>query len=556
MPGRLKGATVFTSLFLLFAAITLLWLRLHKAPPNWDDSWYLSNSLVLYDAWENSGVIGCAHQFLASLGFKAPLITALPLPFFWIFGRRWHAAFLVNIFAMLVLFGAIRAIANQLRGRRAAWMSVYIAGTLPLLYGLSRWFLVEYPLAACVAVAFWLALIAQDRPGLGAAGAFGIVCGFGLLLKADFPLFAGPAAAWLIVRSRRRRAAVLAVIIPAVILAGPWYVLHWRATLENAISAGFGFSAAVQGTGPIFAPSSLFKYLRIVMDRGVSTYYVILVALAALVAQLRRRKILRELALLALWLAPSLVFVFGGNKDVRYIAPILPAFAIGAGCLLDAATRERQWLGVAALVYPLIALSAISFGWPYRTTDVGYAIRNDPSSWRQDEILSRIAETSLFPHGGHKVLLVGSDRGYFNADNFQLSVLQDRIPLEVKTTAYAGNLAELLTEARSADYFVYKEGGEPESPFFNRHTTELLTQLLTSAEWSELPFGRPLPDGGKAHILSRSQAGGLVGSSGPAAGVNHQIDAIAGTFLPKPVACSNACANCSTLKSSLLRPTI
>src|SRR5437016_5223472 len=29
-----------------------------------------------------------------------------------------------------------------------------------------------------------------------------------------------------------------------------------------------------------------------------------------------------------------------------------------------------------------------------------------------------------------------------------------------------------------------------------------------------------------------------------------------GRFLPKPVACSNACAICRTLKSSLLRPTI
>src|SRR5260370_12842274 len=34
------------------------------------------------------------------------------------------------------------------------------------------------------------------------------------------------------------------------------------------------------------------------------------------------------------------------------------------------------------------------------------------------------------------------------------------------------------------------------------------------------------------------------------------IYAMSGCFLPKPVACSNACAICRTLKSSLLRPTI
>ena len=32
--------------------------------------------------------------------------------------------------------------------------------------------------------------------------------------------------------------------------------------------------------------------------------------------------------------------------------------------------------------------------------------------------------------------------------------------------------------------------------------------------------------------------------------------AIPGRFFPNPVACSNACAICSTLKSSLFRPTI
>src|SRR4051794_37559150 len=32
--------------------------------------------------------------------------------------------------------------------------------------------------------------------------------------------------------------------------------------------------------------------------------------------------------------------------------------------------------------------------------------------------------------------------------------------------------------------------------------------------------------------------------------------AIVGCFCPKRVACSNACANCKTLKSSLMRPTI
>lgn len=230
---------------------------------------------------------------------------------------------------------------------------------------------------------------------------------------------------------------------------------------------------------------------------------MILIAFAAAVVLLERRHIFRGLTPLALWLAPFVVFAFGGNKDVRYIAPIPPAFAIAAGCLLDAATENRSWLGPAALVYPLIAFSAVSFGWPWQTADLGYAMRFDPNSWRQDEILSTIAGATLFPQGGRKVLLLGTDRGRFNADNFELSVVEDRIPFAVKTTAYASSLAELISLARDADYFVYKEGGEPESAFFNRHTAEFLVRLRASPEWAELPFGRALPDGGIARILRR-----------------------------------------------------
>lgn len=502
-PHTRRIAIAFFALFLIFALTSLLWLRLNKAPPNWDDAWYLSNSLRLYDAWTDGGVIGAVRQFLAALGFKAPLITALPLPFYWLFGRRWHFAYLVNMAAMLALFGAVWAIGNRLRGPRAGLMAVYICGTAPLLYGLSRWYLVEYPLAAVVAMAFWLALVAAADESSLPTLAFGAVCGLGLLLKADFPLFVSPVGAWLVLRRRDRWKTLLTILIPAFLLAAPWYCLHWRATLQNAISAGYGASAMIQGTGEIFSLPAVSKYLGMAVKRGISEYYLAVALLAAALAAWWRREAFRETARLLLWLAPFPVFVFGGNKDVRYIAPILPAFALGAACLLDCVTERRRWIGVAMLAFPLASLLAVSFGWPYAATDAGYAIRYDPYPWRQDEILTTIAEGALFPHAGQKVLLLGTDRGRFNADNFQLCALQDRLPLRVETTAYGRSLDDLLRQAGAADYFVYKEGGEAESEFFNTHAAELRQRLRESTEWVEIPFGLALPDGGTAHILRR-----------------------------------------------------
>ena len=501
-----RSFIIFWAIFFLFASVSLWWLRLHRAPPNWDDAWYLSNSLTLYDSWVGGGLPGLAKQFLAALGFKAPLITALPLPFYWLFGRRWHVAYLANTFSMLVLFGAACAIGRRLRGQRAGLIAVYIVGSLPLLYGLSRWYLVEYPLAAVIALTFWLTLCARDESG-GSAAALGVVCGVGLLLKADYPLFAGPMVLMAIVKRRDRLRTLLAICVPAAILATPWYVLHWWPTLRNAISAGFGKSALVQGTGPIFSPMALWKYLGIVAEWGISPYYLGLTAAAAVIAVWKRQfELFRELACLLPWLAPFLVFAFGGNKDVRYVAPILPAVAVGAACLLDGIIALRRWVLPMALAFPLVSLCAVSFGWPYHTGNIGYANHYEPHTWRQDEILARVEDTAVFPFARQKVLLIGTDRGSFNADNFQLFALQDRLPLRVETTAYGQNLEQLLQQAHGAEYFVYKEGGEKESEFFNLHAAKLRDALRTSNEWVEIPFGGSLPDGGTAHILRRIHA--------------------------------------------------
>ena len=426
----------------------------------------------------------------------------MPLPFYWIFGRRWHAAFLVNAVAMALLFAAVWGIGRRIRSERAGLIAVYITGTLPLLYGLSRWYLVEYPLAAAVAVTFWLALVAAESLSLIAVATLGLACGFGLLLKADFPLFIFPALIYVALRRRIGMRGALSFLLPCIAVAAPWYALHWRATLQNAIAAGFGKSALVQGTGPIFSGGAILAYLRMVVNRGVSAYYLVLGggALVAVVLQ-RRLGPLRQTAVLGLWLAPFIVFLFGGNKDVRYIAPILPAFALALACMVDAATEDLRWIAPALLVFPFVSSVAVSFGWPYQAPGLGYAIRYERSSWGQDEILSAIADDLAYRYGERKTILLATDRARFNADNFTLAAVARQLPLHVDTTAYSGSPDDVLRQAEHAAYVVYKQGGEPESPFFNTHSAELLSRLNDSPDWKEMPFARLTPDGGTAHII-------------------------------------------------------
>src|SRR5260370_38960822 len=135
---------------------------LDRAPPNWDDAWYPSNSLTVYDALIRGGVVGYLTKLNAVFGFKAPLIAELPAPLSLLIGRRWHAAYLVNIAAMLLLFAALYRIARRWWNPRAAVFAIAIAGTMPLLYGLARRYMVEDVLTALTTVAVSV-LIESDR---------------------------------------------------------------------------------------------------------------------------------------------------------------------------------------------------------------------------------------------------------------------------------------------------------------------------------------------------------------------------------------------------------
>src|SRR5207247_88994 len=101
-----------------------------------------------------------------------------PTPFYLLLGRRWHAAFLVNLAAMAVLFAALYLLARRWWSERAAVLAIAIVGTMPLLYGLARWYLVEYSLAATVAAAMAILSGSERLERRGMAVLFGVVCGF------------------------------------------------------------------------------------------------------------------------------------------------------------------------------------------------------------------------------------------------------------------------------------------------------------------------------------------------------------------------------------------
>jgi 4-amino-4-deoxy-L-arabinose transferase-like glycosyltransferase len=498
----IRRGLAFAALCIVFCGITVLWLWLDQSPPWWDDASYLTKSLRIYDTLTQDGIFGYIRHFLTAPDVWANLLTVLPTPIFLTVGRRTEAAFGVNIASMVILFAALYFIGSRLGNFRVGFLSIAFAGTMPLLYTLSRWFMVEYPLAAVVAVAYLLLIsVHSHQGGKWRPILFGVLSGIGLLLKVTYPLYVLPFFLYVLLRSKRPAQFAILAAVPCVALAFPWYLLHYREVLQFAINPGYGSSATVYGTGSVFSLSAIMTYLGNVIFSGVSLYYAVLAGMVVIVGVVKRPA--EEpvpgkgaLPLIVLWLLPFLVFLFGVNKDVRYIAPILPAFCLALAIGLDRTIPRNTWgnkvMGLAVL-YPVVALLSVSFDVPLLASGGGYSLPYAGSKWPQPLILKNVSES----HAGNRVLIT-SNLHLFNVENFKLAAEDARLPLNFETTTYE-DAEGVLRAADRADFIVLREGGAPESQFLNVHVDEV-RNYVQSKDAFVLLGSYPLPDGGTARL--------------------------------------------------------
>jgi len=511
---------------LFFVVTNLIWLRLDRSPPSWDDGYYLTKSLVMYDALSNEGLFGYAKRSLTVMGSKPPLIAMLPTTVYLVVGRRWRAAYAVNLIFLLVMFAVLYRLGRKYGSPRAGLLAVLISGTMPILYGLARWYLVECGLTAivCLAMAIASDWNAADRwkPFL-----LGTTCGVGLLLKFSFPVYVLIPFVYFAIREKRawlEWKTMLAFGTPLAVLALPWYLVNFHRALETARNAGSEATAKAYKTGDIFSMQDVWNYLVNLLNAGPVFYFVAALLLLFAVIRIIRPLQKRGLILCILWGSPILLLIFGHYRDLRYAAPLFPALAVALALLVDAALE--RWRDAAAVVafvllaLPLFSMLQTSFGLlDGKRLELGgllfvaprldYARKYNPVAWPQREILMDIHRLAKSAPEETVPLMVGTDSVRFNANNFELAAKQERLPFEISTTAYETNTSSLLSSLDAAAFVVYKSGGELESPF-NSGREAAIKHVRESGTFLELPIARALPDGGVAHIFANRSAGRFI----------------------------------------------
>lgn len=510
-------------LYLILAAAVVLilaWGRAEKGPTRWDDSWYLAGAVRLFDRFAEEGLAGYWQGFEHALGDKAPLITVLPFPFFCLLGRSTYVIYLVNSVACVALGLALYRLARKWFEEKTALLAVFFALASPLLLGLSRIFLVEYWLTALTVCAVWAAAEWEDTRRWRWLLALGVFFGLGLLAKITFPLFAGPVVAVVLLRAYGKRilalvGAVTLMALPAAALAGPWYWHNWALVTQRSFKESYFVPThEVQRASPA---ALVVDYVFMMLNDGLSVAHVAAVALGLGLWLARRRDNFLKGAwwYVVPWVASLPVFVLSENRDLRLIAPLMPALALGVAALF---ARVGRWLTVAVVAvgcaaavegsFAMWRVPAIRLGrWQVFHSTTSYAFPPNPEYWPLAEVIERLAHRDRLGRDSRLIVGLGADTWSFNSNNLDLEAVLLKYPVEFHTTAYTSN-PELVRQIMSrTQYFLWKEGGtqEPMTRFEGGPMTR--DYLLHGPLFQEVDFGVGTPDGGKVRLFENAGAG-------------------------------------------------
>ncbi|HBL16513.1 MAG: hypothetical protein A2X36_01920 [Elusimicrobia bacterium GWA2_69_24] len=518
----------------LLAAAGLQWAYVCTgAPPvTWDDAWYLETSYRLFDALK-AGPLRFLSEYVHAFQIKAPLIALLPLPLYLLSGKNLLGALFANTLCLLALGWYASRIARRFYGDAAGVLAALTLNTFPLVYGLSRRFYVELPLALLVAAWMHHLLASEGLRRKRQNTALGVLLGLGLLMKVLFPLYAFcPTAVYLWDRrragglppARELESAAKRILGIGAAIALTWYASNWLTAVGFAFRAGLGDAGAVfAGPVRVFSLADRLRYLHAAAAQGVSWYYAAAGGLLLLYWAAARRDLLERLRALArdeafrflsAWIVPPLLFFsFQTAGELRYAAPLLPAAAVAlAGGLLVPLSRVRWsplWTALFFLL-PLDLYAHHAFGRSLLPHPGSYAYnepRRGEPAWDLPGLLDGLAGLQG-GRGGTPTVAVGIEHPALNANRLSCLAAQRGVPLRFIHLGDAQDSVEKalirLREKDAAYALVFDGVPASELPIpFNRVNAGFRKALDAGRLGFRLKRAFPLGDGVQATLYER-----------------------------------------------------
>lgn len=505
-----------------FILITVLWIKDDNLPPSWDQAHYLYASEILHRTLTEKGFFSFLINTTTILGTKAPLISILPVPLYLIFGSGYNTALLVNIVFAIVFFVFFFKLVDMFYKRTTAMLAVIVISTMPLFYGLIRYYFVEFGLTALVVL--WLYflkkwdLFRKDKYVLF----LGTVFAFGMLLKFHFPLFViGPIITVLYANKKRAFKSFFKVknfilfLFPILLIAAPWYIRNIQTVLWKARRATDPELLGDLYYGSAFSLNNFYKSSLDFINFVISPYWFIVITTGLVVYLAKRKDYKFNFFFVSWFIFPFIIFFLGPNKDYRLMLPLIPPIAILVSRFIDLHMNIVQKSIIvlpAVLIFINITIFNLSFFKKqlmlgqliFSDEEVGeYVKLPQNSKWPITDILSEINKDSK----SSAVIVLTAEDATLNINNLQYFSYLEKYPFTITSAAYLPKNTSLMrfTEiVNNSDYLILKEGGNVAPSDLNRFA--IFTNNITeSRKWNRLTSTISLPDGGKVAIWKKAK---------------------------------------------------
>lgn len=423
-----RKTLVFSLLGLVFfmaceALLLRSFIRTDTRPPSWDQSIHMEIALDYRDALKAGR--------LADAWYLAPKPGMPPFPpaYHLLLTRAYassdpaHAALWVNWFYLALLSVSIFAVAWRFRPDETALAAVVLFVASPAIQDLLTTQLVDLPMVALAAAAYWALLAADEFSHWIPAIAFGVLHAAGMLHKWSFFSYMFPAYLLALRAFRDKRTALIMIVSAAVsaALIIPWYSAHIALLPSRLVQASADFAISA------WTPGAWMTYFN-QASNSIGPVVWLLGTIGLMAPQYRRNR--EQGWVLLAWFVTSYIFwTVVPNRQLRFVLPGLIPIGV-AFC--STWPKAVTW---GAVVLQLFGMFNFFGGWvgPVRLELPFYALQffeNRPAAkedWRTEEILRKIEAERDPSTPISNVTLVANDH-YFNAPTFHW--MQRRLGLE------------------------------------------------------------------------------------------------------------------------------
>ncbi|MEK7858810.1 MAG: hypothetical protein AAB320_06665 [Elusimicrobiota bacterium] len=472
--------------FLAWQALALRsYIRADTRPPAWDQAIHLDIALDYRNLLKDGRWSDALHLAPKPGMPPFPPLYHLGLVAFYDQGAPPSTALWLNWFYLALLTVSVFAIAFHFRPDGSAAACALLISCSPAVQDMLHTQLIDLPLAALAAAAYWTLIESEDFTLWAGSVAFGLLFALGMLHKWSFFSYVFPAY-FLAARAASvpaSRFKVLAAVLTAVVLTLPWYWVHAPVMVPRLFQASADFAV------PVWKGGAFFRYLG-QMNEGLGPAFWLLACIGLLVPQYPRNA--GRGWVLTAWFVTTYVFwAVVPNRQMRFLLPGLAPLAVAG---LGAWPKELIWM-LAAL--QLFTAGNFTHRWlspitvPAPFYDLTFFPSQPPATedWKIAEILEEAERRHDPTVAISNVTLVANDT-FFNGPNFVWTAKRLALP-HLRMRGVNRRLSEF------SEFVVLKQGKLGPAGVIDQ-LPEAAAEITRKKGWFEKAYEEvrrwPLPD--------------------------------------------------------------